>query len=471
MSDIQNAIESRAILAKAVGALVRAVFFVVHNVVSTVRQRKLTIVFAGLLLVLLSAFSVAQTTDAGDVAYTPTSLDEVTPNPRVMGLPYGGAEMIQSIFGTMDTKLKNVAESDKLGKFRDAILAAGLIISLLWAGVKTMMAGKGIGELLGEWIPVMMAAGVVMAFTTPGPGSVGYQIVSLMDSIASALTLAVGGTQIDTSSIAKVAQTAASTTYATVMDIFTTPQQSSVTWNPVTWVSAPFAFIFRVLISAVTAFFVVISMCVYLATAIMAMVSISLVVALAPVMVPFLVFKPMSWLFESWLRFLLGACMLKLVGAFMLALTSGLFTQMRVLGQSIAKDAKAGVIDSYNGDIILYLLVLMVSVLAGLLMAQVPSIASGLMSGSAGGAGFSSLKGVTQTMGARMAGAGVAKAANYSADKFPKIGREALAEKRGASDLAKGINTGGRESSSTRAQVAYARGRGKAPKPPPDSWS
>lgn len=432
MIHYQHTNESRAIFAKAVGVLVRALFFAANNAIHTVRQRKLTFVIVGLLLVLLSAFSVAATNAAGDYVDTPDLEEGVPLPPRVKGLPYGGAEVLQSIFGTMDTKLQSLASSDKLIKFRDAILAAGLSISLLWAGVKTMMAGKGLGELLGEWIPIMLAAGVVMAFTTPGPGSVGNQIVSLMNSIASAITSAVSGSEIDTSSIAKVAQTSVYAAISTILDIVTAPQQSEMKQvEPGSWVTTIVVILFRVFTSGLAAFVIVISMCVYLATAIMAMVSIQLVMALAPVMVPFLVFKPMAWLFDSWLRFLLGACMLKLVGAFMLALTSGFFTQMKVLGQSIANDAKAGVFDSFTGDLILYAMVLMVSVLSGLLMAQVPSIAAGLMSGSAGGAGFSGLRGVTQTLGARTAGAGVAKAANAATRSAKWLGKEAQAQYRG----------------------------------------
>ena len=416
MSHYQHAIEPRAIFAKAVGASIRAVFFAANSVISTVRQRKLTFVVVGLLLVILSAFSVAATNDAGDYVNTP----------EVKGLPYDGAEVLQSVFGSMDTKLQSLANSEKLSKFRDAILAAGLIISLLWAGIKTMMSGEGIGELLGEWIPIMLAAGVVVAFTTPGPGSVGNQIVSLMNSIASAITSAVSGTEIDTSSIAKLAQTAVYAAISTIADIFTSPQQSEMElMRPASWISTSFAFILRVFMSGAAAILIVLSLCVYLAIAIMAMVSITLVVALAPVMVPFLVFKPMAWLFDSWLRFLLGACMLKLVGAFMLALTSGLFAQMKVLAQSISVDAKAGTSDSLTGDFILYAMVLMVSVLSGLLMAQVPSIAAGLMSGSAGGAGFGGLKGVTKTEGLRMSQGAASKAAKATGQGAKWAGNKA----------------------------------------------
>src|SRR5262249_5389539 len=68
---------------------------------------------------------------------------------------------------------------------------------------------------------------------------------------------------------------------------------------------------------------------------IMGFLSIQLVLALAPVMVPFLMFSPASWLFDGWLRFLLGSCMLKVVVAFLLLMVGGLLTGMSDFAQKI----------------------------------------------------------------------------------------------------------------------------------------
>src|SRR5207244_3805354 len=96
----------------------------------------------------------------------------------------------------------------------------------------------------------------------------------------------------------------------------------------------------------------------------------------------------------------------------------------------------------------------------------VPSISSGLLAGSAGGAGFSGLKGVSQTMGAK-AGTGVAKAgasatragAGYGYDK---LWGEARAARQGAKDAGRGFSTGGRQYGSQRASTAYLHGHAVA---------
>lgn len=179
--------------------------------------------------------------------------------------------------------------------------------------------------------------------------------------------------------------------------------------------------LFAWVMKAVTCLVIVVSACVYLATAIMSLASISLVIAMAPVMVPFLIFRPMAWMFDSWLKFLLGACMLKLVGAFMLVLTSGLMEQMSNIATMVSKDANTMTADTMFADVVLFSALLLVAVMSGLLMAQVPGIAAGLLSGGAGHAGFSGLKGVTQTVGAR-AGSAVAGAGARAGGSLLKTG-------------------------------------------------
>jgi hypothetical protein len=323
-----------------------------------------------------------------------------------------------------------------------------------------MVAGKGIGELLGEWVPILITAGVVTAFTTPGPGSAGNQIAAMMDTIAGAITGSAGGAAVDTSSVRGVVESAVGTIFDVIYKINEIPTKSELSWTDIpASIGAVPVIIFSAIMKMVSSFIVAIGMCIYLAIAIMAMVSIKLVIALAPVMVPFLIFRPTAWLFDSWLRFLLGAAMMKLVGAFMLSMTSGLMTSMAVVAGKIKADALTGTTDTYAGDVVLFSALLLISVLAGLLMAQVPSIASGLLAGSAGGAGFGGLKGVSQTMGSRAGTSATSAGGRYAYDKG--IG-EARAARQGGKDAAGGFSTSGRQYGSQRATTSYLRGHAAA---------
>jgi type IV secretion system protein TrbL len=123
------------------------------------------------------------------------------------------------------------------------------------------------------------------------------------------------------------------------------------------------------------------------------------------------------------------------------------------------------VFDSFTGELVLFSTMLLMSVLAGLLMAQVPGIAAGLLAGSAGGAGFSSLKGVTQTAGFRAGKAVAGAAAGAAGSAAGAVGRlaydKAIGERRarnqGAAHAREGFSNGGKEFGSQRAQNAYLR--------------
>lgn len=460
----------RAIFSIFIEKLFNLAFTFGANIGYTLAKKRKTVMICFGILLMSSLMTFAQVTaGTGEVDLSAQNLDPETVVTKAPAVPSHGLNSIEIagiIADGIDAKLAGLANSNGLLKIRDAILGVGLAIGLFWTGLKTMVAGKGIGELLGEWIPILITAGVVTAFTTPGPGSAGNQITDLMNTVTTSLTTAAGGAKINTSSVRGVVAGAVDTTFTAIQAVIATPRQSEIKLSVGGILAGIPTAIFALMMKMITSFLIAISMCVYMATAVMAMISLNLVIALAPVMVPFLIFKPTAWLFDSWLRFLLGACMLKLVGAVMLALTSGLMQSMSTLAAKFKADAAAGTAETFTGDILLFSVMLLVAVLAGLLMAQVPTIASGLLAGNAGGAGFSGLKGVSQTMGARAGSAATGAAANLVADKAPKFGREARAMAQGAKDMKEGINTGGREFGGHRAQIAYARGRSRPPSPP-----
>jgi len=413
-----------------------------------VRARKL--IFSAIVLGFLA------TSIIGEAQVAP----EAPPAPANLGMD--ALDVFNMIADGIDSKLNSLSSSNALIGARDIILGVGLAIGLFWTGLKTMVAGKGIGELLGEWIPILITAGVVTAFTAPGPLSVGVQISNTLDKVAGAITMAASGTAVDTSSVRKVTESAVKTTYNTVVAIAQTSRNNeAASWGDVLAVlkNIPIAF-FAGLMKIFASLVIVVAMCVYMATAVMAMMSIKLVIALAPVMVPFLIFKPTAWLFDSWLKFLLGGGMLKLVGAFMLSMTGGLMAGINTVAQKIKLDAEAGTVDSYAGDIVLFSSLFLIAILCSLLMAQVPSIASGLLAGSAGGSGFSSLKGVTQTLGAKSATA----ITNSAAQGTRALGQAAHGayQKRNAAktahrDAVAGGPLGGRGYSNQKAKSIYSQ--------------
>lgn len=338
------------------------------------------------------------------------------------------AKLTSGIAQAVDASITGLAQNSTIRGMGNVLLAFGLFIGMLWASIKTMVGGKGLGELIGEWTPLFVSFGVVTALIDPAYGGA-PQIVQTMDKIGSAIA---GG--VDVSSASALMPSVADKIFRSIQAVIDMPTSTSpslgdvLTGGVLTMALATLG-VFLLKIGVI--FLIIIAGCVYISTAIMAMLSIHLVLGLAPVMVPFLIFRPLAWIFDSWLRFLLGACMMKIVGAFMLNMTSSMLVKMTEVATMVKADSAGSNMGTLTADLVLYSALLLLAVMAGLLMAQVPSIATGLMSGSAGGAGFSGVKGVTQGLGAR---AGSAAASNASSAAYNRtIGRR-LAANQGRSD-------------------------------------
>jgi len=105
---------------------------------------------------------------------------------------------------------------------------------------------------------------------------------------------------------------------------------------------------------------------------------------LGPIMIPFYLMPVLSFLFDGWMRFMITAGFYKLVATVMLALTYNLVKELEVTSKALnAAGAGAGAI--WIGDLASLSLAIVIAFIAFLLMWQVPSIASSLVSGNGAG--------------------------------------------------------------------------------------
>lgn len=423
-----------------IGQLFCATTSFVANAAFVLKHKKRWLYVVALTAICFSAISMAQT-DVSDMGPTPTVEDS-----KVNSLPFTGPQLANQIGNSVDTALKKLADPNTLGGYKDALVYFGLALGMIWSSVRIMASSKGLGELFAEWVPLFVAFGVIYVLLDKEGAQ---SIISTMDGIAGKIA------NQDVSSAAKILSSTMEKTFKSINSIIEMPQATkSQGWLDALTVGAMQTVVVFML-KAATIFIITIAACVYLAMALMAMISVALVMGLAPVMVPFLIFKPLAWIFESWLKFLLGACMIKLVGAFMLSLTSGMLDQMTILASSVASQSSSATAETFMTDLLIYAVIILISVLAALLMSQTTSIATGLLQGSAGGAGFSGLKAASQNMGARAAtGGGSAAGAGVKAGGTQTIGRS-IAARKGASDATSGISASAQRYSSSAMNRAY----------------
>jgi len=321
--------------------------------------------------------------------------------------PYDASAMVGKIAGSVDSALSSITSNGALSAMGTELTAFFLVLMLVWTSVKNMAAGKGFGELIGEWVPIFVSFGLVYAMLDKDVGNLiiktigkigtiigGQDLTDLGSAIKSTFTQFMSAIQ----KVAGMAGTASNKASSGFMDAIASFAASSS------------AIIFGLIVRAITAFVLIFALVISLGHIIVGTITLKLALALAPVMVPFLMFRPLSWIFESWLKFLISACMLRLVVGFLLSISNAIMGNTASLAQQISSEASMTAVDSMHADILLYGMVLVYSLISTLLLMQAPSIANGLMSGG-GGMGFGGIKGLTQSpmgkAGGAVAGRGV----------------------------------------------------------------
>lgn len=435
--------------ARLYATLITSCLGAASNFVAAIARRKrvMTILVATICMSSLMSFAVPTPEELVGAPSAPDT-DHVASQVQAPKSSIWASKIATNIGESIDraiAPLKNPATSPFM-QYGANLIAFFALAMTLWALLKMMMSGQGLPDLVGELVPIAMSGAIVYAILYAG--GIAY-IQSFMDGLVTSFT------KLPLESAVDILHISLGTTFQNIDTVFATPRASGTFWsNPGEWVVG---LIPTMLMKIATAFLMLLAGGAYAATALMAMLSITLVAALAPVMVPFLIFSPLSWIYDSWLKFLLGALMLKLVGAFLILITGKIMMQMGAVGAAIAADAQASTVEILVTDVVMHGTMLLIAALAALLMSQAPSIATGLLSGSAGGAGFSGIRAITQNAGTKLTAKATAPMARYAYDKTPFIGGNARARRAGAADAVNGISNKGQDFGSTRSQKEYLK--------------
>lgn len=355
------------------------------------------------------------------------------------------ADIVPKVSAAVDAALNQLG-GGALNAIGTTISAFFLIALMVWTGVKTMATGKGFGELIGEWVPIWISFAFVYAFLDRAAGN---SIEALMGTIGTAI----GGAPMN--NLSSAIDVVSRPIFSAIAAVSESPLITKASFfEPTTWVPILGAALGSFITKIITIVLLTMGGVIGMGTVIMSFISVKLVLFMAPVMVPFIMFKPMSWVFDSWLRFLLGACMMKIVLAFMLTAAASILGAMTTLqAQLTAEAANAIASEQAVVDMLMHAMMMIFALLSTLLLTQVPGIATGLLSGSAGGTGFGGMKGLTQSAGSRVVNAPPHGAANKGIENVS--GKLAEMKGRGDARAGRAQDMAYREGA---AKQGYARG-------------
>lgn len=313
------------------------------------------------------------------------------------------SDLIDEVTKGVTDALSSVSSSGTLKEIGDYFANTILVILISWNLVKTMATGRGFGDFISEMVPVFISYAFVYLFTNK---SAADMIVGMMETIGSA----VAGTPVGMSNFSAVVNSALTPTFQVMstalhmdfsFDVFKSLNPLDIMANVA---MMAFTFIYATVMKLLTLVLIILSAVIVMATLTMGYMSLQLALAFAPVMVPFIMFRPMSWVFDSWLRFFLGSTMLFIVVAFFQKISTVLQEKMAAIAAKAAMSSSTTPgLDMMQADITIYSSIALLALLSGLLMASAPGIANGLISGGGGATGFGGLRGLAQGTGSRAA--------------------------------------------------------------------
>lgn len=351
--------------------------------------------FRAILLVMAfaaSAFAIAQ----GDTAPLHQASDGALPSGSY---GYNATEMLNTISSSVQNALAELSGKGQLSGYGYYIAAFFLSSLMIWTAVKTMAAGKGFGEMLGEWIPLFISYGIVYLFINQG---VARQVDDTVTGIATSIT------GIDMSNLASASTSVISKYIAAWVAVVESPtselgSSGNVLDALANFGSAVVSYIYVVSVKFLISLLLVLAIVVSLGHILVATITIQLAFILAPLMVPFLMFRPMSWVFEGWLKFLIGASLLKLVTGFLIKIAAAILVALPTLAQQLTKETTYSAADGLHVDVMLYGMMVVFAMLSTLILMQAPTLTQGLLSGG-GSMGFGGIRSVMQSSGMRLAG-------------------------------------------------------------------
>jgi len=313
--------------------------------------------------------------------------------PAATGNYPGLSQLLASTADAAQQGVESLRDNPRLASVGSLLSGFFLVLLLVWSAIKCMAAGRGLGELLADWVPVLVSFAVVYLILERSAADL---LVQFMDSLAAAI----GGQ--DLSSLRNALAMCVRPVLAAAVQVLDMPSMASGSLEGQGWLGASVAgathWVAGTLARTAVALLMVVASSVMALHVMIGFVAVQLVLTLAPVMVPFLMFPPAAWLFEAWLRFLLGACLLKVVMAFLLTVTARILATLEQQVQSARAQVPLPGAEAPVSDLLLYLSMVLVALVATLLVAQALPIATGLVSGSAGSAGFRGLNGGTRAL-------------------------------------------------------------------------
>lgn len=291
---------------------------------------------------------------------------------------------------------------DSISLFNDGVfsgngmwLIGGLfVLGMAWAGIKVIIETDTHMSALAQATKLLIVAGLATAIIGGGHAW-GGQLAGGFDRIAGKI-FEVTGTSNEGGSTGKMVAQVFSQTMSAVKTILAGVDEESIKDQPpdsmgqklvnllkslvteVPWI-ALVSFLVTILYKLVIALLLIAAALVYCGQLVVTQVMIKIALIMMPIMVPWIILDSTAFLFNGWLKFTIIAGLSKVVGALIFGIT-----QMPVQ-EAVKIASEASSWSDLPSVLLAYTTAFLVIGVMAMLMLQVTSIASALVSGHGGG--------------------------------------------------------------------------------------
>lgn len=314
-----------------------------------------------------------------------------------------GASQIGDITNNIEAALKSLTTdgSTSLAAYGLELLGLLFVLNFVWLILKGMATGRMLDAFIGDILPLGVGTVAAYMFINGADGqtiNITTAVEQTMNAISTKLSpdfasRSLGGLIGDT-----VGKTL--TIIVNVMDMNTAKASmgiKDILGGAFTVVL--FGFLLKWFAVIGSAIFLLIAMGIFIGTLVITQITLTIAMIFMPIFVPFLIFKPLSGLFNTWLQFFVTAWFTKIIGLLILTITSLIMTSMVKTSEAL-RATEMSPADALSFNMVQYSSLILLSALCALMMLKVPGLASGLVGGmSSGFSGWGDLNRGTMSQG------------------------------------------------------------------------
>ena len=313
-------------------------------------MKNLFIVFLGLFFCFASE---AQSCDSNNL--NTCNIDSLTLS-QSSSLAVSAATQLKELLGVMELQIQSIKFSSPLGLLGKYTLSILMVLVITWGILKNMILQPGVHQLFSDLVFPFVIFGIAYSSLDQNLGQI---ISDSIESIAKSLTHSNDSKGTST-------QIFAEQMLKSMLVIWDSPN----TMNPL---NLGFDVAITFLFKLIAIFIIASSTAVGVAYLLLAKFQVSLAIALAPIMIPWAVWKPTEFIMSSWLNFLLKGSFVSLV---VMSIEYSLRSSVANLSQ-LSGSVPSGV----NGAF-LYGVVALLAMLYALLISKSYEMGASLISGN-----------------------------------------------------------------------------------------